>query len=548
MQKLIGALLGVLISITTFAQDPSKEGSSPLSALFYKAETYRITGRSELAKEAYAILLAQDPTHETALYQLARIFFTENNFFKAEQLLATGTSLYPENQWMWRLQAVNARQLGDMATALSSYEVLMVLHPDQPEYVQDALLSALAAGKSEKALILLNTLEELYGDGPEIVQQKMEIHLRNNDAKAAEKAVKQAIKDYPHRVEYRGLAAQFYDANDKAKKAEKILRTAVEDFPQNAPIAMELARVLQAKDKIDESIYYLERALVLPGMSLKDKGPVLISLWKTAKKDSSMQPMTDRAWTAAKEIHEGEGAYYLLEGERLILEGKFEQSVITYLKAIERGFNTPEVYTQVAELCRQTNQDDIALKVLRTMSREFSDNIEILSYVTFSHYDRGWWSECAKVAIESAPKALDGETQKWFYNLAGTAYFSQDSIESGVNAYELSLEIERDAAALNNLAWELGKRGLELERALALTKESNEKSTLEATYLDTWAWVLYKMGKYPEAQAKMVLALQLQRTAPDATLYKHASDIEKALGNQEKAQKYRDKAKELKGK
>ena len=117
MQKLIGALLGVLISITTFAQDPSKEGSSALSALFYKAETYRITGRSELAKEAYTMLLAQDPTHETALYQLARIFFTENNFFEAEQLLATGTSAYPENQWMWRLQAVNARQLGDMATA-----------------------------------------------------------------------------------------------------------------------------------------------------------------------------------------------------------------------------------------------------------------------------------------------------------------------------------------------------------------------------------------------------------------------------------------------
>ena len=548
MQKLIGALLGVLISITTFAQDPSKEGSSALSALFYKAETYRITGRSELAKEAYTMLLAQDPTHETALYQLARIFFTENNFFEAEQLLATGTSAYPENQWMWRLQAVNARQLGDMATALSSYEALMVLRPDQPEYVQDALQSALASGNSEKALTFLSTLEQLYGDGPEIVQQKMEIHLRNNDTKAAEKVLKQAMKDYPQRVEYRGLAAQFYDANGKAKKAEKILRAAVEDFPKNAPIAMELARVLQAKDQLDESMYYLERALVLPGLSLKDKGPVLLSLWETAKKDPSMQPMTDRAWAATKEIHEGEGAYYLLEGERLIFEGEFSQSVLMYLEAIERGFNTPEVYTQVAELCRQTDQDGIALEVLRTMAREFSDNMEVLSYVTFSFYDRSWWTDCAQIAMESAPKALDDETQKWFYNLAGTAYFSQDSIELGVKAYELSLEIERDAAALNNLAWELGKRGLELERALALTEESNEKSALEATYLDTWAWVLYKMGKYPEAQAKMVLALQLQRTAPDATLYKHAAAIEKALGNEEKAQEYRDKAKELKGK
>ena len=125
---------------------------------------------------------------------------------------------------------------------------------------------------------------------------------------------------------------------------------------------MELARVLQAKDELDESMYYLERALVLPGMSLKDKGPVLLSLWETAKKDPSMQPMTDRVWAATKEIHEGEGAYYLLEGERLIFEGEFSQSVLMYLEAIERGFNTPEVYTQVAELCRQTDQTVSPLK------------------------------------------------------------------------------------------------------------------------------------------------------------------------------------------
>ena len=115
MQKLIGALLGVLISITTFAQDPSKEGSSALSALFSKPRpTALLEGR--IGQEAYTMLLAQDPTHETALYQLTHLLYRKQ-FPEAEQLLATGTSAYPENQWMWRLQAVNARQLGDMATA-----------------------------------------------------------------------------------------------------------------------------------------------------------------------------------------------------------------------------------------------------------------------------------------------------------------------------------------------------------------------------------------------------------------------------------------------
>ena len=177
-----------------------------------------------------------------------------------------------------------------MATALNSYEVLIALRPDLVEYVQDALQSAVAAGNTEKSLLYLGKLEELYGGSPEIVQQKMEIHLRNNDAKSAEKVLKLALKEYPERVEYRGLAAQFYDANGKAKKAEKILRQAVEDFPENAPIAMELARILQAKGNLEESMFFLERALVLPGMTLQDKGPVLLSLWETAKKDPACSP------------------------------------------------------------------------------------------------------------------------------------------------------------------------------------------------------------------------------------------------------------------
>ena len=39
----------------------------------------------------------------------------------------------------------------------------------------------------------------------------------------------------------------------------------------------------------------------------------------------------------------------------------------------------------------------------------------------------------------------------------------------------------------------------------------------------------------------MALALQLQRTSPDATLFRHAAKIEMALGNEEKALEYKGK-------
>ncbi|MEC8459078.1 MAG: hypothetical protein VXY91_06690 [Bacteroidota bacterium] len=548
MQRVYGVFLALLITISSYAQGPPNEGPSELSDIFYQAETYRITGRSNLAKEVYIKILQDNPTHETALYQLSRLLFLEENYFEAEELLKVGTGNYPYNEWMWRLQAHNAEQIGNTPIVLVSFEHLAELRPHKHEYLQDALQSALVLKETEKALKFLDLLEKHLGSGPDYIQQRMEIHLRNNDLKSANDVIKNALKNNPNRVEYRGIAAQFYDANGKRKKTKKILSQAVLDFPNDARIAMEYARFLQSSDIIEESMYYLERALTLPGMSLTEKGPVLLSLWETAQKDTSMLPMVNKSWAATKDLHQEEGAYFLLEAERLLLEKEIQESVFMYLQAVEKGYNNIKVYTQIAELCKQSDQDSIARDVINRFKIDFGHRIEILEYIVFWYYEKQWWKDCAELAMESAPKSLDDNIQKWFYNLAATAFFSQDSVDLGVKAYTYSLDIERDAAALNNLAWELGKRGLNLESALKLTEESNSKKGLEATYLDTWAWVLFKMGDYTEAQKKMALALQLQRSAPDSVIYRHAAAIEKALGNEERALEYKQKARELEGK
>ena len=124
MQKLLLALLALFFTATSHAQGPSKEGPSVLTELFYQAETFRITGRTGLAMQSYERMLKQDAENETALYQLARIMFAQADYLAAQQLLARGTIAHPDNEWIWRLQAQNARQLGDFTTALASFRTL----------------------------------------------------------------------------------------------------------------------------------------------------------------------------------------------------------------------------------------------------------------------------------------------------------------------------------------------------------------------------------------------------------------------------------------
>ena len=62
-----------------------------------------------------------------------------------------------------------------------------------------------------------------------------------------------------------------------------------------------------------------------------------------------------------------------------------------------------------------------------------------------------------------------------------------------------------------------------------------------ATYLDTYAWVLYKMHRYEEALDYMERALAVE-TLPSDVLYEHAGDICHGLGKTERALDYWRKA------
>jgi tetratricopeptide (TPR) repeat protein len=88
--------------------------------------------------------------------------------------------------------------------------------------------------------------------------------------------------------------------------------------------------------------------------------------------------------------------------------------------------------------------------------------------------------------------------------------------------------------SLNNYAYFLAERGENLSQALEMTIRSNKIDPDNPTYLDTWAWVLYKNAQYQEALLKQEQALELSEV-PSADLFDHFGDILFQLGKTERA-------------
>ncbi|MDG1903702.1 MAG: hypothetical protein P8I37_04995 [Schleiferiaceae bacterium] len=540
------ALFGVLFfTASLYAQGPSEEGPSALGGTFYKAETYRITGRTDLAMELYE-KLAKDPLYrETALYQLARMHFDKNQFFQSFDLASLGVGSYPANLWLLRIKAQSAKNIGDFKTAGQSFEALYSSAPHKREYLFEGYSTYLEGRLFLDALEVLSKIETLEGTTPELVQDRARLYLQLNDPKSAERCFKTAIEGAPDVPEYIGLLSQYYDGNGKTKKAFKVLIKAVETFPENGALHMELARMAQKMDYTEEAFYHMEQGLLLEGVPLEDKVPVMLSIYEN-KENPSFKALFDRVFPVLETTYSGRIELLLLTAQIHIQNERWYEALEGYLMAISMNPTNYAFYQMAYSLSQEVGDVDGQIALLERIEERFNTDEDVLEGLVFEYYKVRRWESCARLATARAEMTLDPEVAGNLFALAGTAWFQLDSFDLGTVAYEKALDQERSPTTLNNYAWDLATHERNLEVALQLTVECNASVALEPTFLDTWAWVLYKMGRYTEAQVKIELALQLLKEADRAGTYIHAAKIEQALGNKEKAKFYRMKEARLK--
>jgi Tfp pilus assembly protein PilF len=132
-----------------------------------------------------------------------------------------------------------------------------------------------------------------------------------------------------------------------------------------------------------------------------------------------------------------------------------------------------------------------------------------------------------------------------FYASLGDAYHAQEEIPESDDAYDKSLDIMPDNTyVLNNYSYYLSLRKKKLEKASDMMKRCVELSPGQASYEDTYAWVLYQLKDYNTALIWIEKALASGGIS-SATIVEHYGDILYRLKRTIEALEQWQKAKEL---
>ena len=167
------------------------------------------------------------------------------------------------------------------------------------------------------------------------------------------------------------------------------------------------------------------------------------------------------------------------------------------------------------------------------------DRLEFYYYLAIG-YNQAERMDDALAVAQKALKQVTPESNKEvvsdFYAMIGDAWHSKHENEKAYAAYDSALIYNpNNIGTLNNYAYYLSLEKRNLDKA----------EPTNATYLDTYAWILFVKGKYSEARIYIDNAMKAEEEK-SAEVVEHCGDIYSMCGDVEGALKYWKKALEMK--
>ena len=188
----------------------------------------------------------------------------------------------------------------------------------------------------------------------------------------------------------------------------------------------------------------------------------------------------------------------------------------------------------------QIDQDKTseALNTLDKARQKFPQSFALEFYTALAFSREKAYAEALRhfVTAEVIAKATDPKLlDESFYFQLGAACERKGDLTQAEQYFQKSLLLAPNfAEAMNYLGYMWAEHDLKLDQARELIEKAVKAEPKNAAYLDSLAWVMFKLKRPKEALPNALKAAEFSEK-PDATVYDHIGDIYAALNELEKA-------------
>lgn len=525
-----------------------------------------LTASAQTARVSQSAVHQQlsDARRYDMLFLEAMVQRQKDNDDAAFDLLSRCVELNPQASEAYYFLAQYYAQMKEEEKTLAYLEKAAQLSPDNPTYMETLADTYISQEQYDKAVAVIEKLLETNKNRDDLLDMLYRLHRHQKQYKEAVAVLDRMEVNDGKSERLSALKSALYVDMDDMPSAIKEMKTLADQYPNDLNYLRLYADMLRSDGKLDEAYEIYQRIL-------------------KEEPNNSQAQMSLRSYYLVTENYEAADSltHHLLLNENTELMDKLDllRRVIGQSEA-EGGDSTrvldlfhqmlaqPQKTSDIAELCaaymdlKKMPRDSVAAmleRVLQIAPDNAGARLRLVGYA-WEADDNERIIELCKAARQYNPDEMA------FYYYQGLAYYREDDHDNALNALQNGISVIKEDSnpsivsdfyaimgdllhqkgreseayeaydsclqwkpdnygCLNNYAYFLSEKGQQLDRAEDMSFKAIKAEPKNATYLDTYAWILFMKKRYSEARIYIDRAMANDTSTTSGVITEHAGDI-----------------------
>ena len=517
---------------------------------YFFLEAMRLKEKKDYAS-AFGLLqhcLDIHPNAASALYEVSQYYMFLRQVPQGQEALEKAVASAPDNYWYSQGLASLYQQQNELDKAITLLEQMAVRFPGKQAPLFNLLDLYGRQEKYDEVISTLNRLEKHMGKNEQLSMEKFRIYLQMKDDKKAFQEIESLVQEYPMDMRYQVILGDVYLQNGKKQEAYDVYQKVLAAEPDNPMAIFSMASYY--KQTGQEGLYQqqldtlLLNKKVTPDTKVSVMRQMIVENEQADKDSTQIIALFDRIMKQEQD----DPQIPMLYAQYLLSKNMEAESVPVLEQVVDLDpTNKAARMMLVGTAVRKEDYKQI-IKVCEPGIEATPDALEFYYYLAIAYNQAEQPDSVVSIckrALEHTTADSKKEVVSDFYSILGDMYHTQKQMKEAYAAYDSALVYNpSNIGALNNYAYYLSVERRDLDKAEEMSYKTVKAEPNNATYLDTYAWILFEKGNYAEARIYIDNAMKSDDEKSDV-IVEHCGDIYYMTGDVDGALSYWKKALEM---
>lgn len=507
---------------------------------------YRLFGDYSRANYFFERSIEIFPYSDVANFEISNIYMVTGELDKSVEYAEKALIIDANNIWYYHHLARLYRELEEIDKAIDIYEKAVELFSEDVE-LMFSLASMYNVGEYfEKALSVYSDIEKLIGIDERISISKQQVFMITGEFESAYYEIKKLVDKFPEEPSYLGILAELYSAVNMYDEALETYQKLFSLDPENGMAQLSIAEFFIKNKKFEDAHYYLIAAFKNQNVVIEEKISFFSAIAGDAILTENYSEEIEKLALLLLEEYPDRKIIRVILTEFYISQGFYEKAGNILVEMYTNEPDNIDYAEQLLIVKGYADRYDEVIDYGETIIQSFPGSYISNYFLGIAYYMEGEIDRAIDIFNKFIEiESNDSDMKAHVFSLLGDIFNSKGDYKKSDDYFEHSIALDgENLVALNNYAYYLALRGQNLNKALEYSHITIESEPNNSSFLDTYAWIMFKLDRLDEALEYIEHAYR-NNGSDSYEILKHYGQILIGLQKYNEAKEYLLRAREL---